>query len=168
MENALTETERRILLNQYKILSVLDPNGKDDYQESISILENGFENEYENLAPDLHPEVSLEISEFVRHVLDVYDRIGRAIEKNNMELSESQRIHSLFHGFNSSSEDECLRYAEFLVKERGLFLRFQRADFSAPGEHVGNYRKVLSCWEGLTEAQRENLSFKELQILWES
>lgn len=161
----LSEAERLILINQYKILSLIDVDEKDNYEESISILRNGYEDEYENLPPKIFPVVSLSICVFVGDVLDVYDKIGKAIEKNALELPEALRLSSQFYGFNEHSENEYLRYAHFLVKIEKTFLRFDKLDLICPGENVSRYNAVVSRWKELSPGEQENLSLKEITLL---
>ena len=83
----LTKKERLILYNQYEILKKLDPDGEENYKIDQEILINGFKANYDDLASGFMDETSVEVSEFVIDVLQMY----RTLNNSYRELNEEEK-----------------------------------------------------------------------------
>ena len=74
----LTDAERLILINQYKILGLLESTGKYDesrYKWIIEELEGGFHENgrYDEYHPDLKPSIPRERLDFADNVMDLFE-----------------------------------------------------------------------------------------------
>ena len=97
----LSKKDRLLLLNQYRILSLLDEN--EDYAEAVDILTRGVKADYEDLAAELFDEVSEADSTFVADILDIYRGIDAFLIGN---ADPDVTGHSLFPfpGFDGNHE----------------------------------------------------------------
>lgn len=74
----LTDAERLILINQYKILELLQPTHEDDEPWNkwmIEELEGGFHDNgrYDHYHPGLKPSISQKRLDFADNVMDLYE-----------------------------------------------------------------------------------------------
>lgn len=168
MPDTLTQTERLILLNQYRILSIIDPSEKEGYEENINILEAGYELEYPNLQSGLEFSVSVKECEFVNDVLDVFDRIGYAIDDNKIELPKDLSWRAKFSGFDGNHEGNLLRYAIFVINKQEKFQRLKMSNFNSHCPTIGRYEQLISRWNQLTQDKQENLTEAIIKYLIES
>lgn len=85
----LSHTERWILANQYRILSLLDPDNKTAHERAVYILEEGFEAEYSVISQHITSETlsKAETAE-VYDILDMY----RAMQRSYKDLGEPSSI----------------------------------------------------------------------------
>ncbi|WP_035456945.1 YfbU family protein [Loigolactobacillus coryniformis] len=125
-EIKLTPAERQILLNQYRIMRKMgidDEFGdtKDDYEEKMAILENGYEYNYDKVVSTTES-TSPDISKFVINLLDVYDACAFALEKDSSSKGNelSKRIENFGFDLNDSATINYYDYAKWFLN-RGRF-----------------------------------------------
>lgn len=166
MPDALTQTERLILLNQYRILSILDPNEKDAYEESISVLQNGYEKHYERLHPGLNTSiVTAEQSSFVHQSLSMFDRLENAIDDGKFLLSDGLKSKIRFVGFSENYEPEYYSYANFVIHLQKSFQRYKDLPLNSHVPMKDQYASVLSRWNQLPQSDRDNLTSEIIERL---
>ncbi len=151
----LTEAERWILANQYRILKFVDPENAEGYEQSITILENGYEDHYERAAdgywerPPLDPEVAQE----VRDILQMFREMQWAKEKiTDPEILESPLFE--FWGFDGNNSWDHHSYAEFLY-QIGEYKELD--DLLLEDSHSNNietYRVMVAAWKQLPDGHR--------------
>lgn len=148
----ISKTHRILLINQYKILGLLDEENKDHYDNLVEIYEMGYTKLY-HLEDGNHPaeELSDDAQSFVWDVLDMYDRIGVHMEKNPSECEKIEsHICSAFGGFDGNHETCLMSFAQYLVEREGYYDSIKKArkqrrlsSFNTHGPMSKKYRAML-------------------------
>ena len=162
----LSLKDRLILSNQFKILQLLDPKNKQDYEESIAIVEKGFQQDYDRLVEWMYEELPEHISKEVYSILELYRTITFAYERLTSE--EQARIPSdklKFRGFDGNNEVQHRSYCLFLLKDRDLYKELHHnTDYNTHHPILGKYRMMLEQWNSIGEKRELNVQEIE-QIL---
>jgi uncharacterized protein YfbU (UPF0304 family) len=119
----LTDVERRILINQSRILAALYPLETTEFERTVEILSEGYHEDWPDIvfkglkAPFLKEEMN-----FVYQVLDMYDWLQKSYYSLTLEekLQLKERI-LVFPGFEAESEGQHLGYARFLLENLDRF-----------------------------------------------
>ena len=144
----LNKFERRLLANQYRILSLLDQSNADHYDKLHDALVNGYVASYQgDLFAGILDGLSVEQCTFVREVMNMYDALQRSYEA----LDDKQGIEeerTKFPGFDSDFELAHLGHARFVVEKEGRFshLKSFRADFISHTPMLDQYRRMFDVW----------------------
>lgn len=146
MEIDLTSIERRILINQYRILKKIDEDAGSNYDFAIEVLENGYELHYDIALGVLGEPLSIEACGEVLEIMSMYEsmqRSYRALEDPG-DISEND---VRFLGFDGHTEADRMAYARFVVEEWGRFKNIDhRADFNSHMPLHRRYQRMLSAW----------------------
>ena len=119
MTENLTETERQILANQYRILAHLKSDKS--YEVSAEILERGFTGQYHSAFHTNSEEKSIEICNETSEILNMYRRINHSITKlTDEERAELDLEKIKFEGFDANNNDH-YHYMKFLVEKMNLW-----------------------------------------------
>jgi uncharacterized protein len=123
--------ERVILANQYKILSLLDPDYADEYDLVREALEHGFESRYmEAFHNTVHEDaLTRDESILVIDAMDLYTALQVSYEKLEDEEKEGIDDRRLdFPGFDGNNETKLYAYCRFVVEQERRFtgLRFHK------------------------------------------
>ncbi|MCU6618544.1 YfbU family protein [Achromobacter mucicolens] len=116
----ISQRDRLMLINQYKILASLNKDEADHYNELISILENGYKVFYSQLDEWISDEMPEEQGRFVLDVLDLY----RAIEDIKRATKDDRLLghrYSFFPGFDGNNETAHMGFCRFLIETQGKF-----------------------------------------------
>jgi uncharacterized protein len=144
----LNKFERRLLANQYHILSLIDQSNADHYNKLRDALENGYIASYQDdLFAGLLDGLSVEQCTFVLEVMNMYDALQRSYDR----LDDKQGIEeerTTFPGFDSDYELEHMGYARFVVEREGRFthLRAHSQDFTSHTPMLDRYRRMYDVW----------------------
>jgi uncharacterized protein len=144
----LNRFERLLLMNQYRILSLLDQSNADHYNKLGDALEEGYVASYrDDLFAGMRDGLSAEQCAFVVEVLSMYDALQRSYDA----LDDKQGIEeerTKFPGFESDYEIAHLGYARFVVEREGRFghLKSVRADFISHTPMLDQYRRMYDVW----------------------
>ena len=127
----LTDVERRILINQSRILARLYPLEAPDFERTAKILAEGYQEGWQEMvlrglkAPHLKEDMN-----FVYQVLEMYDWLQKSFYaltlEDKLELKEQRLI---FPGFCPESEKQHIAYAAFLLEN---FDRFSYVEVDRP------------------------------------
>jgi uncharacterized protein len=145
----LNKFERLLLMNQYRILSLLDQRNQDHYDKLRDELENGYVASYQDdLFAGIRDGLSVEQSAFVLEVMSMYEALQRCYDA----LDDKQGIEeerTKFPGFDSDFELAHLGYARFVVEREGRFshLKPSSADFISHTPMVDQYRRMTDVWK---------------------
>lgn len=113
----LTKTERLILANQFKILSLLDKDEKEHYERMEEIILKGYEALYDEMTMSLSEGVSTEESEFVYDVLDMHLAIRAVAEAEGVDIYADGNSALNMRGFDGNNEFELLAFAQYIARE---------------------------------------------------
>ena len=144
----LDTLQRMMLVNQYEILSHLDPTSKSYYDERIEILRSGYEVFYDGFTAAYDSPMSVSESKFVLDVLDMY-RAFEGFKHNNPKTTVfDKKFNAYFRGFDGNNETSYMGFVQFLIdvqKKYGEQLPYKDKtdDFNSHMPMADNYRKML-------------------------
>lgn len=174
MKIKLTIAERLILANQYKILSELSKLRGDTYQEEINlvnqeIFENGYEGEYQEVFQGYNETVSVDVSNEVSAILNMYNRIDDAIEiltpeeKINLDL---ERI--AFEGFDANNDDH-YHYLKFIIEKLDKWQKYKNVELNSHSNFsIQKYRSMLNKIKEFPFEYEKKLNLEQLRQITES
>ena len=152
----LSDAERLIIANQYKILSLLNDNKNE--KESYSNLERWLQEGYEFLYKN-HPCLSVEPifskdkSDFVCTILELYDRLQQRYEtlKDKGKLTKN---NVLFPGFDGNHEGEYMCFTkELRVSDRFNYVELKNPDCNSHLALVDKYHRMIEKSKEIGEIQ---------------
>lgn len=157
----ISETEKLSLINQFKILNLLEPNA--GYEEKIHILEGGFVDHYDDLTTCIQDEVSNEVSEFVVHILNMY----RDLHFTATKISDKEIIDLVkFDGFDATNEFDYWSYTDFLLFKLNRFTELtkdnQHEDINSHGSTINQYERQLEVYRNF---KNKNITLNREQIV---
>lgn len=147
-----TFVERLILMNQHRILEILDPDEAEYHRERQRVFELGFQAQY--VPPNIDPtEVPLSISDEVHEIVEMFSALNRAYDvlqkPSNISVREIK-----FNGFDGNNEGGHLAYLGFCVDR---FDGFKEKIHRISGEAIDGlnshfpflplYRRMLEAWK---------------------
>lgn len=159
----LSKKERLLLINQYRILSILNPSESDVYKNYIKVLEFGYKSHYGDMVDWLSDDMSEEDCEEVLNIFDMY----RALTYSHEQLVDKEGIDYYdikFRGFDGNHEAAQLLYAEYFMYDLDKYRELQK-----PGEHpdhnshaptLRKYRAMLLIYNN--KPNKNNLSKNDI------
>lgn len=119
----LTEVERRILINQSRILAALYPLEAMEFERTAKILSEGFHEDWpEIVLKGLKVPLLKEEMNFVYQVLEMYDWLQKSYYSLTLEEKlQLQERALVFPGFDPESEGQHVAYARFLLENLDRF-----------------------------------------------
>lgn len=157
----LTDTERLILANQYKILSKLSDNDYErDYNQQLSDnLLSGHKWLYEDHFQIISDDLADEDSDLVVETLSLYTTL-----RNNYDNLDDKAVideHKItFLGFDGNNERELMTFTKAL-KENDRFTRIiEKGLTNSHSPMRQKYQKMLNKWKDLNK--KETLTVEEI------
>lgn len=148
----LTETERLTLINQNKILALLDPDEKEHHERLVQILERGYEFLYSEMTDPLSEPLSRDDSEFVYDVLDMHLAIRAVAEAEGIDLTDGDNSRLQMGGFDGNNEHGLLSFANFVALEDGSAYQEFLVGRQFPNSHSRSrdlHQRMLSEYQAL-------------------
>jgi uncharacterized protein len=153
----ISKLERRMLINQYRILAALYPKEAAYHQRSAEILERGY---YELWADEavgwLSEPLSREEMIYVSNVFDMFDWLQISFDElPDVERAEIDPRELIFGGFDGNNESDLMGYARFLREklERYTNVRIHETlnlnSHCPTGDRYARMLKVLPKRDGL-------------------
>ncbi|HUF63382.1 MAG TPA: YfbU family protein [Verrucomicrobiales bacterium] len=146
----LTKKDRLLLINQYQILSTLNPGESAHYLELIEILEDGYAIFYSLIDAGISDDMPESEGRFVLDVLNMYRAIEDFKRKNSREIC-SEEYYRFFRGFDGNEETKYMAFARFLVEtqkkftEQKTYLK-ENDNLNSHMPTIHKYRAMLSKW----------------------
>ena len=159
----LSKLDRVSLINQYKILAVLNKDEQSYYEELIEILENGYEIFYSLIDSWISDDMSEADGSFVIEILNLY----RAIEDVKGSSGNAEIIahpYSFFHGFDGNNEAEYLVFSRFLIEKQGKFR--EQVHYFSKNDNLNSHMPMKDKYKRMLNAAQTidniwNLSVQE-------
>ncbi|EIT7319457.1 YfbU family protein [Enterobacter hormaechei] len=164
----LSKKDRLILINQYKILSKIEPEDEEHYKELISILENGYTIFYSEIENWISEDMPISDGKFVLDVLSLY-RSLEDIKRTSADERINKHHMSIFRGFDGNNEYQQLSFTRFLILEQNKFSEqtdylIKTDRFNSHSPMIDLYARMIAKWEQL--GKRYTLSVEQaLEIL---
>jgi len=156
----LSESERLILSNQYRILEHLYPEEAGTFAEHRKIVEDGYTLNYEEISRHIFDGLSMEEC---REVLDILS-MHSVLHFSYQGLDDKEGITIRFSGFDGNSETKQMSYTRFYIEELHRFAELieiaQSDDFNSHHPTLRRYRLMLGEWNQCTD--KNNLTREEI------
>lgn len=150
----LSATERRILINQFLILKMLDTENNTSYYDSqnydnyLTILHEGYEGLYDEFLLKANDTIPKEVTEEVYKVLYMYDRAILSYEKlsdSDKESFSTSRI--TLAGFDGNNEYDHYAMYKFIVKDMKSYgYVLKSTDLNSHAPRIQIYREQLDLF----------------------
>jgi uncharacterized protein YfbU (UPF0304 family) len=165
---SLSDVDRRILLNQYKILSALYPGDAAHYDRLAEILAEGYYDEWSDIVlVDLKKPLPREDTDFVLSILTLYDWMQRSYY--SLSLYERRGIDDKilrFPGFDANAEARLATYARFLVQRMERFTFLNTAlGMTAEAPRCAIYARMLAA---APVPEERGLTAQELRAIFDA
>ena len=161
----ITEKDRLILVNQYKILASLNKTEEKYFQEKIEILENGFEKLYPSLIENFSAEaLSEKDCNFVMDVLEMYGT-GITLSFNNLKSKSLTLDDIRFPGFNTNDEIKYYTFILYWLETLNRYAEIQEisdGNYRGIGNIVNKYVKMIDKWKSFGKYNLTEEQIKEL------
>lgn len=148
----LDKKERLILINQYKILSLLDADSSGYYQELIKILENGYEIFYSTFDQWIDDDMPVDKGKFVLEILDLYRSI-EDIKRKSKDKSLMIHNYSFFQGFDGNNESEYMAFARFLIDVQGKFV--EQKEYLIRNDSLNSHMPMVEKYERMLAKSKD-------------
>lgn len=162
----LTQLDRLMLSNQFKILRALYPDDADMYDEMLNIVERGYTGLYYELFEHIHEEVPQEVYDEVIDILNMYRAINFSFSDLSQEEKSTIPEHKLkFGGFDGNNEPYHRGIAIFLLNSQGRYqeLQEEKSSYNTHFPTLNKYRRMLRDWSEI--GKKDKLTFFEIRKL---
>jgi uncharacterized protein YfbU (UPF0304 family) len=161
----ITEVERRVLINQARILAALYPLEAKQFEKTAEILSEGYHEAWEEVVlrglKKPHPKEDMN---FVYQTLEMYDWLQKSYYALNIDEKLRLPERSLvFPGFDPKEEPRFFSYCRFLLEN------FERFNFVETAERLIAIQPMHGVYERMllrlpTDAG-DTLSAKALRVI---
>ena len=157
----MTHAQRLILSNQYKMMTMLDPDNAARYSRLQTIVERGFGLQMRELDREFG-ELKEETCRTVIDIMEMY----HALHVSWTNLKDRQSIDErrvTFLGFDAATEARYLSYVRFMVNTEGRYTHFDAGThgFNAQTPMWEKYQRMLGVWHSCP--RQYHLSSNEIQ-----
>lgn len=165
----LTPAERTLLVNQHRILKILDPDERDYHELKIEMFENGYE-ERDDLC-ELEDPLTEQDKNEIYDTLNMFRSLQVSAE--NLEiLEEFQEKHGfLFAGYDENLETGFFAFTKFIFERLGKYqdLTIQKPNYyNSHSPMRSTYQSMLAKWHDEIESTGSgNLSETQINEILE-
>lgn len=157
----MTHAQRLILSNQYKMMTMMDPDNAERYRRYQTIIERGYGLQLRELDRDFD-EMSEETCRTIINVMEMYHALQ--VSRDNLkeqEMPDARR--AAFIGFDAATESRYLSYVRFMVNTEGRYTHFDSGShgFNSQTPMWEKYQRMLNVW--LACPRQYHLSSVEIQ-----
>ncbi|MEK4700377.1 YfbU family protein [Solibacillus sp. FSL R7-0668] len=162
----MNDEQRLLLLNQYDILSKLDPEDN-YYSKCRDILANGYEVLYSEISNRLSEPMSSEQGGFVIDVLQMY----RVLNTSYEQLEDKENITDFdvaFKGFDGNEEGKYYSFAQFFLDDYNRFGELKENEsfsYNSHSNRVEKYSRMVMLWKDTADRYNDNLTAEEIKSI---
>ena len=139
----LNETNRLLLMNQFKILSKLE--GTNDYDNIIKILENGYEYEYNIFDNFIDPSISIEKCKYVYKILNMFDTLQSSLSRIKTNKITENDVE--FKGFDGNNETCYMSYSEFIIEDLKKYTYIKKNEYNSHWPMINTYDTMYNVYK---------------------
>jgi hypothetical protein len=145
--------KRMVLINQYRILALLDVDDEDHWRQAADMALRGWPAEnlpdVEIIRSYLQDALTREDQRFVLDALHVFELLQDGERKGYKPKLE--HATTKFPGFDGNHETKLMSYARHAVENEARFESIERSahDFNSHFPAVEMYQRMISAWERL-------------------
>lgn len=161
----ITDVERRVLINQSRILAALYPLEAQQFERAIEILSEGYHEAWEDVVLNgLKKPFLKEDMNFIFQTLEMYDWLQKSYYALSLdEKLQLQERNLRFPGFDPKEEPRHLSYARFLLENLDRFAFVETTDRLMADKPMREiYERML---HQLPRKGRDFLTAKQLHII---
>lgn len=162
----ISRSDRWVLSNQLKILSILDPENLVYYEKYQKIIENGYEGLYNDCIQFIVPDdqtITEEESNLTLTILDMFRAITFSLnkidDKTGIDLNQLK-----FEGFDGNNEGKYYDFVKFFCTEfdgeRFPEIGKGTDNFNSHSPVLATYKRMLDVWKACKD--KNNLTKEEL------
>ncbi|MFS2224732.1 YfbU family protein [Pantoea sp. B65] len=156
----MTNAQRLILSNQYKMMTMLDPDNAERYRRQQTIIERGYGLQMCELDRDFG-DLSEEVCRTIIAIMEMHHAMH--VSWTNLKDSSGLEERRLaFLGFDAATEARYLGYVRFMVNIEGRYTHFDSGThgFNAQTPMWEKYHRMLTVWQ--TCPRQYHLSANEI------
>lgn len=154
----LTKKDRVLLINQYKILAILNKDEEGHYFELIEVLERGYGIFYSLIDEWILEDMPEDEGRFVLNILDLY----RAIEDVKRSTKDERLLkhnYSFFRGFDGNNETSYMGFCRFVIDTQGKFqeqkpYKLRNDNLNSHMPMIDKYQRMLDVAAGLPSTRK--------------
>lgn len=156
----MTNAQRLILSNQYKMMTMLDPDNAERYRRQQTIVERGYGLQMRELDREFG-ELSEETCRTVINIMELHHAM-QVSWTNLKDRSALDERRLAFLGFDAATEARYLGYVRFMVNIEGRYTHFDSGShgFNAQTPMWEKYQRMLTVWQ--TCPRQYHLSANEI------
>jgi uncharacterized protein YfbU (UPF0304 family) len=144
----MTHQERQSLVNQYRILALLDKDNRSEYERNAQILEDGHAFLYREVFGNLSESSSEEVGEEVHQILTMFRVIDSSIKRLAPEEQEQFNVPALTFGGFDGNEPGHHSFARFIMEKMGLYQEHSYDDINSHSRaSLPHYRGMLAAYK---------------------
>lgn len=161
----LSIAERQIMINQFCIMQMLDPNNSKEYENKITALQYGYEIHYPEVC-DLMNDDPMTIED-CREVLDILEMYRCLIFSNNNLAANHILVFKAddikFPGFDGNEETKQYAYADYFINQLDRYSEIKAQTNGYLNSHcntLSSYRRMLAVWKEIRETKGISYSYR--------
>ncbi|KLN96878.1 YfbU family protein [Moellerella wisconsensis] len=143
----MTNAQRLILSNQYKMMTMLDPDNAERYRRLQTVIERGFGLQMRELDRDFG-ELSEDSCRQIINIMEMYHALQVSHENlKDIDGVDPRRVQ--FLGFDAATEARYLSYVRFMVNTEGRYTHFDSGThgFNSQTPMWDKYSRMLNIWQ---------------------
>ena len=166
MELDLTNAERLMLINQYKILAKLNEGTSDEdyYNKRVEILERGYEWYYSNFIHSAP--LRKEVSDETMDILNMFRQLGAYVEQLTEPERETLDVKKLsFRGFDGNN-DPHFGFTKFIIEKDDKYPEYKGTYLNShTSSTLPQYRGMLAVYKERRGSNFKNLTLEDLKAI---
>ncbi|MBN7764415.1 YfbU family protein [Pectobacterium brasiliense] len=143
----MTNAQRLILSNQYKMMTMLDPDNAERYRRLQTIIERGYGLQMRELDREFG-ELTEEVCRTIINIMEMHHalQVSWTNLKDKQDLDERRLT---FLGFDAAMEARYLGFVRFMVHVEGRYPHFDAGThgFNAQTKMWDKYNRMLAVWQ---------------------
>ena len=161
----MTREERQILVNQYRILSILDKDNAEGHELDMEILRDGHEGLYDTVFSSLSNFTTAEAAEETHQILNMYRGIDHSLGK--LKGTAKQKLDSealKFGGFDANDSGGHYTFARLLIERMRLYSEHEALYLNSHSSaSLPKYRGMLVLYKSFPD--KLHMTVEQLQQL---
>ncbi|MBZ3661026.1 YfbU family protein [Salmonella enterica subsp. enterica serovar Kentucky] len=141
----MTNAQRLILSNQYKMMTMLDPTNAERYRRLQTIIERGYGLQMRELDREFG-ELTEETCRTIIDIMEMYHALH--VLDQPQRYASHRRTSRHLPGFDAATEARYLGYVRFMVNIEGRYTHFDAGThgFNAQTPMWEKYQRMLNVW----------------------
>ena len=145
----MTRVERQLLINQFKLLALLDHVNKLHYNQKIEVLESGHASLYENVFSGLDDSSNIAVANETHAILSMFRHLDDAMAR--LPAGQREQFDFRFEGFDANNDPHYF-FAKFIIEKQGLYDEYVGKVLNSHSSGtLRKYRAMVARYDALSE-----------------